>query len=387
MASTPDPGTAGFASGAPTALAAVHDRFDAVQRIAVLRAGGVGDLLVVEPAIRAIAVAYPGAQLTLIGTEAHRGLLARRPGPIDRVEVLPAGRGVRAGPEDPAVFGRFLQRLRNARFDLAVQLHGGGSASNPFLLELAARHTVGMATRDAAALERTLPYVSTQHELLRALEVAGLAGAAPVTLQPFLAVSVEERARGAAVVAAAVSGAGPLVAIHPGSTDPRRRWPAERFGQVALAALADGARVVVLGDESDRETARAVTDAIGHHPAARAGRWAALAGELDLTDLVGVLAAADVLIANDSGPRHLAQAIGTPTVSIYWIGNLLTAGPLARAQHRAHVSWAMACGRCGADFSGPVRCEHDDSVVAGLPVGPVIDDMRDLMARSRPPRG
>lgn len=382
MTSTPDPGTAGA-----TALAAVHDRFDAVQRIAVLRAGGIGDLLVVEPAIRAIAVAYPGAELTLLGTEAHRELLARRPGPIDRVEALPAGRGLRTGPEDPAVFDRFVQRMRNRRFDLAVQLHGGGQASNPFLLEVAARHTVGMATRDAATLERTLPYVSTQHELLRALEVAGLAGAAPVTLPPFLAVTAEERARGAAVVSAALVGAGPLVAIHPGSTDPRRRWPAKRFGRVARAALADGARVVVLGDESDRETARAVTDAIGHHPAAGAARWAALAGELDLTDLVGVLAAADVLIANDSGPRHLAEALGTPTVSIYWIGNLLTAGPLARARHRAHVSWAMTCGRCGADFSGPVRCEHDDSVVAGLPVGPVIDDMRDLMARSRPPRG
>ena len=370
-------------AGAPVVFGDVLERFADVQRIAVLRAGGLGDLLVVEPALAALAAAYPAAELTLLGTGAHHRLLAGRPGPISRVEELPAGRGLRAGTEDPAAYQLFMRRLQRRRFDLAVQLHGGGRNSNPFLLEVGARHSVGMRAPDAPALERTLPYGQTQHELVRALEVVGLAGAAPVTLEPVLAVTAAERRRGAQLVPA---GAGPVVAIHPGSTDPRRRWPAERFGQVARSALAEGARVVVLGDESERGIARDVLEAAGP-PGAGAALPISLAGTIDLPGLVGVLAETDILVANDSGPRHLAQAVGAATVSLYWIGNLLTAGPLPRARHRVHVSWVMACGRCGADFSGPVRCEHDDSVVAGLPAGPVIDDVRDLMARSRPPRG
>jgi len=372
----------------PAPFGPVAARFDGVRRILVLRGGGLGDLLVVEPALAALAAAYPGAELTLLGTGAHHRLLRARPGPIHHVEELPAGRELRAGSEDAAGHLRLVQRLRRQEFDVAVQLHGGGRESNPFLLEIGARHVVGMATPDAPTLERTLPYAQTQHELVRALEVVGLAGAAPVTLEPFLAVTGAERRRGTQLLPA---GSGPVVAIHPGATDPRRRWPAERFGHVARAALAAGARVVVLGDEAERGLADAVL-AAAVRPASvpsfsGPAQPVSLAGRIDLAGLVGVLAETDILVANDSGPRHLAQAVGTATVSLFWIGNLLSAGPLMRARHRVHVSWTMTCSRCGADFSGPVRCVHDDSVVAGLQVEPVIDDVRDLMARNHPPRG
>ncbi|MCU1445941.1 glycosyltransferase family 9 protein [Cryobacterium sp.] len=375
-------------AGSTAALGVPATRFAGVHRIAVLRAGGLGDLVVALPALAALAAAYPRARMTLIGAPAHRRLLAGRPGPVALVEELPVGRGLRAGTEDPVAYLHFLHRLREHSFDLAVQLHGGGRHANPFVLGLGARHTVGMATDDAPALERSLPYVQTQHELFRALEVVALAGAAPVTLESALPVTATERRAASALVP---PGTGSLVAIHPGATDPRRRWPLDRFVQVARAALGDGARVIVLGDESEHDLADELVAAAGADQDA-GNRPVSLAGALDLSGLVGVLAAADVLVANDSGPRHLAQAVGTATVSLYWIGNLLNAGPLSRARHRVHVSWTMACRRCGADFSGTVRCEHDDSVVAAIPVGPVLADLRDLAAvelraRSRPPRG
>ena len=70
------------------------------------------------------------------------------------------------------------------------------------LLELGARHTVGTGTPDAAALERTIHYDFFQHEVLRWLEVAGLAGAAPVVLEPALAATAAERAAAEAVLGA-----------------------------------------------------------------------------------------------------------------------------------------------------------------------------------------
>src|SRR3954451_16904536 len=150
-----------------------HGRFDGVARIAVLRGGGLGDLIFVLPALESLKAAYPEAELTLLGTAAHAALLADFDSPVDAVEVLPRIPGINpsgAGDGTAAERHAFADRLRSPRYDLAVQLNGGGRNSNPFLLELDARHTVGMRTPDAMPLERCIDYIYYQHEVLRALE-------------------------------------------------------------------------------------------------------------------------------------------------------------------------------------------------------------------------
>jgi hypothetical protein len=104
---------------------------------------------------------------------------------------------------------------------------------------------------------------------------------------------------------------------------------------------------------------------------------------LGLGELAALLARADVVLANDSGPRHLAQALGTPTVGIYWAGNALTSGPLGRGRHRVHLSWVTNCPVCGADitqvgWTAP-RCPHNGSLVAGIRPGDVYADVRSLL--------
>ena len=119
----------------------------------MLRGGGIGDLMFVLPAVESLAAAYPGAEITLLGMPSHAALLADRPAPFSAVEVLPVhpGRARGGPPVDPAATEAFVARLRSARFDLAVQAHGGGGNSNPFLLRLGARHTVGTAAPGATA--------------------------------------------------------------------------------------------------------------------------------------------------------------------------------------------------------------------------------------------
>jgi ADP-heptose:LPS heptosyltransferase len=97
--------------------------------------------------------------------------------------------------------------------------------------------------------------------------------------------------------------------------------------------------------------------------------------------MVGVLARARLVIANDSGPRHLAAALGTPTVGVYWVGNVINAGPLLRARHRVGVSFRQACPVCGIDQAsvGTERCPHDDSFVADVTVDEVLAHARDLL--------
>lgn len=131
-----------------------------VDRIAVLRANGIGDFVFTLPALAALRRAYPAAEIVLLGQHWHRGFLTGRPGPWDRVVVVPGCRGVNDSvPDDPAGIETFFAGMRAERFDLAVQLHGGGRHSNPFVRRLGARVTAGLRTPDAEPLDRWRPYV------------------------------------------------------------------------------------------------------------------------------------------------------------------------------------------------------------------------------------
>jgi ADP-heptose:LPS heptosyltransferase len=364
-----------------TGVGPVLEKFDGVSRIAVLRGGGLGDLIFAIPAMAALKAAYPRATITLLGTPIHEQLLAATSSPVDEVCILPFSEGVRPRPEpadlpgdeDPAELDRFFSHMRELKFDLAVQLHGGGRYSNPFLLRLGARHTVGARTADAASLERTVPYVYYQHEPLRALEIAGFAGAFPVDLEARLTPASDASLLSDGL---AVEGSQRLIVMHPGATDLRRRWPPEHFAELAAACAGDGFQVVLVGDKSERELAEGIVQLAGSAPVH------SLAGQLNMAGLVALLARSSVLVANDSGPRQLAQALGVPTAGIFWIGNVINAGALGRSIHRIRTSWVTNCPTCGIDvtqvgWTAP-RCPHDDSLVADVSVGDVYEDVRSL---------
>lgn len=346
-----------------------------VERIAVLRANALGDLVMTLPGLEAIRNAYPDARLTLLALPWHAGFLRDRPGPVDEVVALPPVTGVSTPePGHPAPPG-LLEGLRERRFDLAVQVHGGGRYSNPFVRALGAGTTAGLRTPDAEPLDRWVRYVHHQHETLRHLEVAALVGGRTDRLEPRVAVTARDEAELAAALGEVEPG---TVAVHPGARDPRRRWPAGRF-----AAVADrlGRPVVVTGTPQERELVAAVTGAM-RRPAR------AVVGTLSVGGLAALYARCDLVISNDTGPRHLAAAVGTATVAVYWCANLVNAGPLSRARHRPLVSWTAACPVCGVTGLDPEaeRCGHDPSWVTDVPVEAVAAEAEDLL-RTRPSSG
>ena len=344
-----------------------------VERIAVLRSNGIGDFVMAVPALEALRAAYPEAEITYLGTHWHPDLLDGRPGPWDRCLVVPPYPGVRGSDEATRDSGEvrafFAAQLREG-YDLAVQLHGGGGNSNPFVRALGARVTAGSCDVGAPPLDRWLRYSYYQHEVHRFLEVVGLVGAAPVTVEPALTVT-DADLRAADAVIGPVSR--PLVAIHPGASDARRRWPAEGFAAVADALADEGAQVVLVGHGPD--------DIGGAARIATAMRAAPLdlVDRLTLPAMTGVLSRCRLVVGNDSGPRHLAAAVGAATVGVYWCGNLINAGPLTRRRHRVGVSFRTACPECGAD-QGVGRCAHDPSFVADVPVDEVTRYARELYA-------
>ena len=105
------------------------------------------------------------------------------------------------------------------------------------------------------------------------------------------------------------SGGGRIVGLFPSANAPARRWPVERFGELARERLRRGDRVVVIGGPGEKEvTARVVADAPGAID---------LGGRTGIDDLAAVLSVLDLLVTNDTGPMHLAGAVGTPTVSLW----------------------------------------------------------------------
>ena len=103
----------------------VSDKFPDVSRIAVLRGGGMGDLLFALPAVAALVAAYPRARVTLLGSRGHAELLGNTLSPVSEVRILPVAEGLRPGTEDRAELEAFFLSMRREEFDLAVQLHGG----------------------------------------------------------------------------------------------------------------------------------------------------------------------------------------------------------------------------------------------------------------------
>lgn len=355
------------------------DKLPDVRKIAVLRAIGLGDYLALVPALEALRHAYPDAEIVHLAKPWVKSFLEGRPGPIDRVEVVPVSHGVREEPpgsglvEDPRALDAFFARMQAERFDLGLQMHGGGRNSNPFVLRLGARFTAGTRTPDAPELDRWIPYVLYQNEVMRQLEVARLVGAEPVTFTPRVTVIDRDREE---LARALPELRPPYVVLHPGATDPRRRWPPERFAAAGDWLAARGYQVVLTGVEAERDVLAAVLAGM-RCPALDAG------SRLSVGGLAALLAGAALVISNDTGPMHLAYAVGAPTVAIFWFGNYMNWAHFDRARYRPLFSWTTHCPLCGASIvelrPGTDGCTHDTCFVAGVSLDAVLDAAQDLL--------
>jgi ADP-heptose:LPS heptosyltransferase len=332
---------------------------DGVRKIAVLRPNAVGDFVFALPALHALKHSYPDAELVLLGKAWHAAFLNGRPGPVDRVAVMPPVPGVGA-PVDAACDARdievFLAAMREERFDIALQMFGAGHYSNPFLTRVGARLSAGARAEGAPALDRWVPYCEPNNRRLALLDIAALAVAGvPLPLPPMPELTVTEADRREAAAALPFIRGERLVVLQPGATDPRRCWPAQRFAALGDRLAQAGMQVAVNGSAAEAALVDAVAGNM-RHPVR------SLAGRLGLGGLCGLLERAALVVSNDTGPLHLALALGVPSVGIFWLSNLIEGMPLRQSHLRAALSLRTHCPVCGQDNVAS-RCPHDASFV------------------------
>lgn len=294
-------------------------RLPRLRKIAVVRASRLGDFICATPALRALRAAVTRAEIVMITLPILRDLALRLPY-VDRYVPFPGFPGVAQQLFDPRAALEFFQRMQNERFDLAVQLQGSGVYANPFTSLLGARATAGCvrAEDDAGLLDAALVWPKRGHEATRLLALMRHIGVEPRGEDlSYPLTTVDRRAADALLVDLAR----PLIGIHAGSHDPRRRWPAANFAAAARALLRHtGGTAVVLGSRHEAFDALALARAIG--PGAYS-----LAGHTALGALGAVIARLALLITNDTGPAHIGYALGTPTVAIYRAGGTERYGP------------------------------------------------------------
>jgi len=303
-------------------MTALLARLAPPRKIAVVRASRLGDFICATPALRALRAALPHAEIALVTLPLLRELAVRLPF-VDRFIAFPGFPGIAQQLFRAHEAVEFFRRMQAERFDLAIQLQGSGVYSNPFTLLLGAVATAGFVRPedDASRLDAAFPWPERGHEIQRLLALMRHLGVEPRGDERVFPLQPEDRQAGERLLNDLPR---PLIGLHAGSHDPRRRWPPERFAAVARALIREsGGTVVVLGGLHEAADALELASAVG--PGAYN-----LAGRTSLAALGGVIAQLALLVANDTGPAHIGYALGTPTVTIYRSGGRERYGPPAR---------------------------------------------------------
>lgn len=317
------------------------------RKIALLRASRIGDFINATPAIRAIKTTLPDAEITMITLPMLQDV-AERCSTIDRVVLFPGYPGLADQFFDPARSLMFIEQMQAEKFDLALQMQGTGVYSNPFTLMLGARCTAGFVRPGdpPGRLAAALPWPEAGHEVERVLALTEFIGfSSPPNPLPEFGLRMEDHAAAERWLADIPR---PWIGIHISARDRTRRWPVERFASAAAGLQRRrGGTVLLLGESRDRVLGEEALQASG-------AAYLNLAGCTSLPVTGAILQRLAVFLTNDTGPAHIAYAVGAPTVTIFGGGDPRRNGPLTSDPHRilAHPVPCRPCetGDCPIEY-------------------------------------
>jgi len=319
-------------------------------RILVVKLADIGDLLTTTPALRALRLRYPRAEITALVTP-HTATLLEGNDAVDSTILFPKGifDQPRAAVQPNALWraGQLARKLRSHRFDVAVLFHhlitGWGTLKYRALLAAtSAPIRVGLDTGRATFLTHHAEDrgFGAYHEVDYWLQVVACLDASNPEPRIELHLTPEELAAADDRWSALGLDAADVVVIHPGSGvfSLARRWPLDRFAAVADALAADGLAIGLVAGPDEEGLAQQVRGAM-RAPSVL------IEGLTTPRELAATLRRSRLFVGNDSGVMHCAATMGVPTVGIFGLTNHRAWGPYPPDRHRV-VRLDLPCSPC-----------------------------------------
>ncbi len=332
-------------------------------RILLIKPSAIGDVVHALPVLNLLRSHWPKSHIAWLVTPPCAGLLEGHP-QLDEVILFDRRRYGRAWRDPGALIElwRFTRALRQRRFDLVIDLQGllrsgwlCGRTKAPLRVGLC-------GAREFAWLwhtHRVAVGSPEQHAVERYLGVAEALGCGRSPVRNVFACDDNDRQ----AVAAMLQGTGKFAVLLPGANWRTKRWPVERFAQLIEPLRRQFAlECITAGGPGDHALGEKITGSLN------------LCGKTTLRQLVALLERADLVIANDSGPMHIAAALNRPLVTLFGPTNPIRTGPHGRPD--SVVRRDIWCSPCYSR-----RCWHQ-SCLRTLRIDPILAAARRQIDRA-----
>jgi len=337
------------------------------RRILVLAIRAIGDMVLVTPAIRALAEAFPGASLSVV-TEAFAADIFEANPRIGKVHVIDRW-AQRKLPwrERLSMSLDWMRTVRRGDYDVVVDLFCGPRSAQMAVAS-------GAPVRVAEGIRgRRFFYTRTvdvehagRHLLEQKMQIVeAVTGPVPVP-EPEIFLRDEERAEADRRLHEIAGDSGrPFAGLFPGAGWMHKRWPAERFATLGNMLAASGWRVVVFGGTRDVEACREVESGMNPAPLM-------LTGIRRLRETIALVDRMGLFVSNDTGPMHIAAGLGIPTVGIFGPSDPVLYGP--RGRQVRIVASRFPCSPCPQDESTcHIHGKRPRECMEAIPVSAVFE--------------
>jgi len=326
-----------------------------LKKILIIRPGGIGDAVLLLPAINALKAELPDSEIDILSEKRNAEIFTFSE-EITRTYLYDTDSGL-------------FKCLRN-RYDVVIDTEQWHrlSAAVAYLTGAAVR--IGFDTNERARLfTHRIPYRQDDYEVYSFLHLMEpLVNGSRLTFDPDKPFLNTGKPLSLDLQPSIFGRRSPLVAIFPGASVAERRWGGERFGEVARALRGKGYTIVILGSGADSRDAARIRE--------YAGDCIDLTGKTDLKDVAAILKACKLLLSADSGLMHMAYAVGTATVSLFGPGIEKKWAP--QGKNHIVLNKHLDCSPC-TEFGYTPRCKRDVKCLASLSVDTVIDAVERIL--------
>jgi lipopolysaccharide heptosyltransferase I len=330
----------------------------------IVRLSAIGDVLHGVPVLNALRAHFPRARLSWV-VEGRAGELLRGHAALDRLIVAPRG-----WLKSPAAVWRLWRELRADRPDVALDLQGLARSALTACFS-GARQRLGFAGKDGREFSRwlytTLVQPTAAHVIDRNLQLLRPLG----IHQPAVRFDLPGYEAETLTIAHYVwqRALGPFAVINPGAGWPSKRWEMDRFAAVAahLGQHHGLPSVVVWAGAEERAWAEQIVRAAAGH--------AFLAPDTTLRELAALLRRACLFVGSDTGPMHLAAAVGTPCVALF--------GPVAARRNGPYGPGHIAVQQMCLTGSRRRRRGADNATMRAIAVADVTEACDRVLAERR----